>query len=117
MRERTEADKTVRLTLLGELDLASGDELAERLRQLRDSGQSVRVDLSKLAFIDSSGLGTLLRALTEARSDGWQLEVARQLSPRVERVAHIVGIARVLWPEEPEPGTADQASRPSPSIT
>ena len=113
MRERVEADETVRLILLGELDLAVGDELTGRLRQLRDSGRSVRLDLSKLAFIDSSGLRTLLLALTKARSDGWHLEIMRRLSPSVERVAQIVGVARVLWPDDPERGAADQASRSS----
>ena len=113
MRQRVEADETVRLILLGELDLAVGDELTGGLRQLSDSGRSVRLDLSKLAFIDSSGLRTLLVALTKARSDGWHLEIMRRLSPSVERVAQIVGVARVLWPDDPERGAADQASRTS----
>jgi hypothetical protein len=63
-----------------------------------------------LSFIDSSGIQAVLAALTDARWTGWQLEVAPKVSPTVERAANFVGIAQVLWPEEPTP------NRPAPRI-
>jgi anti-anti-sigma factor len=100
VRERQEADGTVRLTLVGELDLPVAETLTVRLEELRAAGDPVRLDLSQLAFIDSSGLQALLLALTDARWIGWRLEIAREVSPSVARAAQIVGIKQVLWPEE-----------------
>jgi anti-anti-sigma factor len=105
LRERLDADATLRLTVLGDLDIAAVDTLTERLHELHATDHPVRIDLSRLGFIDSSGVQALIVALAEARSDGWQLEVAREVSHSVARAAQIVGIARALWPEDPDPAT------------
>jgi anti-anti-sigma factor len=113
MRESVEADGRLRLTLLGDLDLAVADTLSARLEELKAAGSPVRLDLSRLAFIDSTGVQALLVALTDARWTGWRLEVAREVSPSVERAAQIVGIAEVLWPQErPAPGSDLTTSAP-----
>jgi anti-anti-sigma factor len=104
--EHVEADHTLRLTLLGDLDLAGADRLSARLAELKAAGGPVRIDLSKLNFVDSSGVQALLLAVTDARWSGWQLEVAPQVSPSVERAAQIVGIAQVLWPQDDDPAHA-----------
>lgn len=54
MCERLDADATLRLIVLGDLDIVT-DKLTARLRELHTTGHSVRLDLSQLAFIDSSG--------------------------------------------------------------
>jgi anti-anti-sigma factor len=114
-RERLDDDGTLHLTLLGDLDFSVAEQLSSRLEELKSADRPVRLDLSQLAFIDSSGLQALLLALTNARWIGWQLEVAPELSPSVERAAQIVGIAQVLWPEErPDPRSdATQAGDPA----
>lgn len=109
MRERLDPDGMLRLTLLGDLDLAVAERLTARLAELKDGGGPVRLDLSELAFIDSSGVQAILVALTDARWIGWPLEVAPEVSPTVERAAQIVGIAQVLWPQGPEPRRSDAA--------
>jgi anti-anti-sigma factor len=103
IRERFDADGMLRVTLLGELDLAEAHRLTARLAEHKSAERPVRLDLSKLAFIDSSGVQALLVALADARWQGWHLEVAREVSPTVERAAQIVGIAQVLWPQDPGP--------------
>jgi anti-sigma B factor antagonist len=103
MREHPDRKGTVRLTLLGDLDLTSAETLSARLAELKTAGQPVRLDLSRLSFIDSSGVQALLAALTDARWTGWQLEVAPKVSPTVERAAQVVGIAQVLWPQDVTP--------------
>ena len=117
IRERLETSGTLCLTVLGELDTAVTEKLSTRLRELKTIGRPVRLDLSQLGFIDSSGVQALLVALADARWDGWQLEVARQVSPSVERAAQIVGISQVLWPEsegpERAPSAEDQSAKPS----
>ena len=99
LREHREPHGTLRLLVLGDLDLTAADTLSRRLAELKAFGLRVRIDLSKLAFIDSSGIQAVLAALTDARWTGWELEVAREVSPAVERAAQIVGIAEVLWPQ------------------
>ena len=107
IREHRELDGTLRMTVLGDLDVTGSEILSTRLAELKASGLRVRIDLSKLAFLDSSGIQALLAALTDARWTDWQLEVAPEVSPAVERAAQIVGIAQVLWPADPHPKPKD----------
>ena len=100
LRETVEEDQAVRLTLLGDLDLAGAGTLSTRLEELKAAGRPCRLDLSQLNFIDSSGIQALLLALTDARWNGWPLEVAPEVSPTIQRAAQIVGIAQVLWPKD-----------------
>ena len=102
LRESVDPDQAVRLTLVGDLDLEAADVLTPRLAELKMTGRRTRLDLSQLRFIDSGGIQALLVALTDARWDGWALEVAPEVSPSVQRAAEIVGIAQVLWPQDPD---------------
>jgi anti-anti-sigma factor len=108
IRETVDEDQALRLTLLGDLDLTAADALGARLAVLKSAGRPARLDLSKLAFIDSFGIQALLLAVTDARWNGWPLEVAPTVSPSVERATQIVGIAQVLWPPEPLPSRTSQ---------
>lgn len=110
IREAVDEDQALRLTLLGDLDLTSAEALTTRLAALKAAGHPCRLDLSQLAFIDSTGIQALLLALTDARWNGWPLEIAPAVSPTVERAARIVGIAQVLWPSELRPSQTDQAT-------
>jgi anti-anti-sigma factor len=101
MRESHDDDGAVRLTLVGELDIAVADAVQERLRQHRDSGRPVRLDLSELEFIDSSGVQVVVLGLKHARRDGHELEVDRRISPSVERMVELMGIGPHLWPAQP----------------
>ena len=108
--ERLDAGGMLRLILLGDLDVAGAEALNARLAELKTAGRPVRLDLSRLAFIDSSGIQALIVTLTDARSTGWQLEVAPEVSPSVRRAAEIIGIARILWPADPEPNPSNAPS-------
>ncbi len=85
-------DGHLRLSLTGDLDLVSTPVLEHRLARLRVLRDPVRLDLSKLDFIDSTGLQVLIRELGEARAKHWELGVDRDISPLVMqlfRLAHI----------------------------
>src|SRR5947209_16081238 len=58
-------DDSVRLSLTGELDLASAPKLRARLAPLRARNSPVRLDLSKLEFIDSVGIHLLIRTIVK----------------------------------------------------
>ncbi len=100
MEERFERDGTLRLTLVGELDVAMVDHLSLRLRELRKGGYGVRLDLSGLDFIDSSGIRELIRQVAEARRDRWQLEVDGPMADQVARTIDLVGAHALLWPDD-----------------
>lgn len=97
--QESHGDGVVRLGVTGELDLASGEQLLMRVWQLLASGAWVRIDLSRLEFIDSRGIYALLRAIALGREAGIQrVEIDRQLTDRVREVFELTGIARKLWP-------------------
>jgi anti-anti-sigma factor len=100
IRDSVDADGAARLTLIGELDIAVVDGVEERLSQLREDGRRVRLDLSQLDFIDSSGVRAIVLGLKHARQSGHRLEVDRRISPTVERMIEIMGIGPQLWPED-----------------
>jgi anti-sigma B factor antagonist len=90
----------LRLTLSGELDLAAVPVLEERLEQLRSDRGTVRLDLSKLEFMDSAGLHLLLRWTNDARENGWTLEIDRDVSQVVKRLFELVGVECLLASED-----------------
>ena len=65
------------LTLGGELDLATVPVLQERLDDAMRGKAAVVIDLSRLRFIDSSGLELLVRAERHQRDSGGQLVLVR----------------------------------------
>jgi anti-sigma B factor antagonist len=87
------------LSLIGELDIAVADELATRLRQHQEQGLEVRLDLSRLEFIDSSGLRALMCAIDSSRRDGSLLTVGTEVTRAVRRVVEIVGAGSYFRPD------------------
>jgi anti-sigma B factor antagonist len=100
IQESVDADGAVRLALIGELDIAVADQVEDRLREQRGDGDPVRLDLSGLEFIDSSGVRAIVLGLRHARRDGSKVEVDRRVSPAVERMIEIMGIGPQLWPAD-----------------
>jgi anti-anti-sigma factor len=86
----------LRLTLLGELDMAAAPELEVRLRELQREGRSVLMDLSQLQFMDSSGLALVTRAINSSRSNGWAFVVDPDLSPQVRRLFRLTATDRFV---------------------
>ncbi|MEA2177744.1 MAG: anti-sigma factor antagonist [bacterium] len=59
----TEADGAARLEVTGELDIGTGAQLEDAVTRALDAGaRDVVVDLGGTTFLDSSGLGALIRA-------------------------------------------------------
>lgn len=100
LEERFERDGMLRLMLIGELDVAMIKHLSMRLRELRKGGYPVRLDLSALEFIDSSGIQEIIREISAARREGWELQVDGPMTDQVARALELVGARAFLWPEE-----------------
>jgi anti-sigma B factor antagonist len=84
------------VSLHGELDGATAKELEAEFVRIEATGVSrIVLDLSKLEFIDSTGLAVILRADTRAKNDGHVLRVLRP-NGQVRRVFEISGLDEVL---------------------
>ena len=84
----------VRITLEGELDIATAPEVEAALRDVADgpSSEPCVLDLRGLTFMDSSGLRTILSANGAARRDDRRLRLVAG-PPAVQRVFEICGVA------------------------
>ncbi len=82
------------LVLTGELDLATVD-LLEAALATAPGAPSATLDLSELAFMDSSGLRTMLAAHKRAKATGGEVVV---ICPQghVRRVLDVSGASEVL---------------------
>lgn len=92
----TQLDGWLRLSLTGELDRAAAPTLEQRLAPLRVNRVRVRLDLSKLEFIDSSGIHLLVQTIGEARLKHWEVEIESDLSPPVARLFKLVHLDRFV---------------------
>jgi len=70
-----------------------GAKLHDQLRELKESGQlNVVVDLSKVRFMNSSGLGMLIGGLSTMRNAGGDLRLANA----TDRIQSLLMIAKLL---------------------
>ncbi len=89
-------DGAVRVSLRGELDLSCARQMEEYFAAIDEQAPArVVVDLSGLAFIDSSGLRMLLLADARAREHGYELVLLAGPEP-VQRVFEMTGALDVL---------------------
>jgi anti-sigma B factor antagonist len=85
---------TVHLT--GELDLATRPEMESALGTAEAAGvPTICIDLRKLSFIDSTGIGSLLAATDRGRRNGHRVEFLLSHGP-VDRALRICGVAALL---------------------
>ena len=69
--EERRLEGTAVLTLFGELDLVSSEEVSARIDALRTAGVPVLLDLDELDFMDSSGLRLVLSASEVSDAGDW----------------------------------------------
>jgi anti-sigma B factor antagonist len=89
--EERAADGSTQLAVRGDLDLASAPRLEARLAELAGAGTTVRLDVSGLEFVDSSGVRVLVNAVREAREGSWRLLIAGEPAAQVKRIFELVG--------------------------
>ncbi len=71
-------DGLVHVALVGELDLSTVSKVQDELRRVEaDSPPTVVVDLSKLSFLDSTGLRCIVTADERAREAGRRVVIVR----------------------------------------
>jgi len=84
------------LAVRGEVDVYSAPALNDGLNALLDSGaEAVVVDLTQVAFLDSTGLGVLVAARTTARDAGSALPIVCDHA-RILKLFKITGLDSVF---------------------
>lgn len=89
-------DGFVHVGLVGELDLSTVAKVQEELRRVEESAPAtVVLDLSKLRFLDSTGLRCIVTADERAREAGRRMVIVRGPDP-VQRVFSITRLEERL---------------------
>ena len=86
----------MRLVVEGELDLANAPQLDAALERAFTQVDEVVLDLSKVEFIDSSGLHAVLAAVRESRVNGKRLLISSSLRAQVRRLFTLAGMGGAL---------------------
>jgi anti-anti-sigma factor len=97
------AGRTV-LSVSGEIDTQTTDELRGRVDELDVSHRTLVLDLHGVDFVDSSGLGALLGIKKQQDRGGGSLLLTR-MSDSVARIIEITKMDRVfdILPDDPSP--------------
>ncbi len=88
--EQSDGTATVRCS--GRLVAGVGDLLYNQVRELTPTSRHIVLDFSELAHMDSSGLGTLVRAYVHAKSASCTLELVNIGKP----IRQLLGITHML---------------------
>ena len=87
---RAEGPGVNRVMLSGELDMATAPQLADALAEAPRDCVALIVDLSELAFMDSTGLKTILSAHARFAEAGCRLVLIAG-RPQVQKVFELTG--------------------------
>ena len=82
------------VTVRGEVDLETAPQLAETLAELANG--TIRVDMSAVTFLDSSGLNALTAAHRHITRAGRRMIICGPLDPIVQQVFEITGLDDVF---------------------
>jgi anti-sigma B factor antagonist len=95
------------LRVTGEVDVYTAPVLRERIHDLAAKGAvHIIADLSRVDFLDSTGLGVLVGGLKRVREDGGSLTPVIT-STCVLHILQITGLTRVLPPQPSVPAAID----------
>jgi anti-anti-sigma factor len=88
---------TVTATVTGDFDMQATFAVEPALEDALDRPEldALEIDLSRLRFIDSTGIGVLLRVEAEARARGVALTIV-PAPPEVQRVFVVSGVGDAL---------------------
>ena len=80
----------------GEIDLATSPDLRAALTAPAAQAPTVVLDLRKVTFIDSSGLGVIVGQQKRSQEDGLRFSVAVDRTSPVQRILDLSGLVKIL---------------------
>ena len=93
--ESRESDEGASVVVRGEVDMATAPQLDAALETV---GGNVVVDLAGVTFLDSSGIGVLVRAAQRSQATGHALRT-RAERDNVWRTLQVTNLADLLHPD------------------
>ncbi len=96
MDTKRREDGVVVLSLEKRLDAPASPELKKAVRKLVDKGElNIVLDMERIAFVDSSGLGALVSSLKTVTAAGGDLRMAA-LIPEVRALIELTRLDKVF---------------------
>lgn len=89
--------------LAGEIDVYTSPKVKDALGELIDAGRyHLVIDLEKVRYIDSTGLGVLIGALKRVREHGGSIGIVCT-NPQIKKIFEITGLVKIfaIFGDEP----------------
>jgi anti-anti-sigma factor len=87
---------TGKLLLSGEIDLDSSQEVRDNIKKLIESANIVEVNLSKVNYIDSSGIAALVEGMQMAKSVSGKKFALTDVSNEVMKVIELAHLDKIF---------------------
>jgi len=113
--ERGEGDATT-IFVAGDLDLATAPDLSRVLGEALAGGQRVRLDISGVQFMDSTGLAAIIQPLRQRGAQTRRLALVGRLQSQPRKLLDLAGVVGTLLPIESsrtDAGDVDEADQPA----
>jgi anti-sigma B factor antagonist len=80
----------------GELDVRTAPDLRDMVERIIAGGdRRVVIDLNQVDYLDSTGLGALVRSARCVHAANGELQIVCE-APRIQRIMEIAGLSRIL---------------------
>lgn len=99
VKEISTSEKDITLKVEGEIDVFTAPQLREKLMPLCQHGSRIHLDLSKVNYIDSTGLGVLVGAYKAQRASNGRL-ILTGMNDRIMRLFRITNLHEIIEIEE-----------------
>jgi anti-sigma B factor antagonist len=110
--ETTQRGDASILTLIGEIDVYTAPRLRQSIVDLVDGGaRRIVVDMEKVDFLDSTGLGVLVEGLKRVRTHDGELSIVAT-SDKIKKIFDITGLNKA-FPIHSSVDEAAQEAAPS----
>jgi anti-anti-sigma factor len=101
-----------RLAVRGEVDLESSPSLEVAIGQHARHGRKLHIDLSRVTFLDSSGIRLLVTTLRRSQREGFAYRVTLPRSAAARRALEVCRVDDLLVPQSQPGPTAAPARTP-----
>ena len=109
---QSEGDTYV-VDLTGEIDVHTVPTVKDALKRLTDDGHyELVINLQRVDYIDSTGLGALVEVQKLAREHDGAVTIVLT-NPRIMKIFDIMGLAKVFWIFDNEQNAVKQLRRPA----
>ncbi|MBA4496006.1 STAS domain-containing protein [Paenactinomyces guangxiensis] len=92
-------EKDITILVEGEIDVYTAPQLREKLLPYCQNGRTIVIDLSKVDYIDSTGIGVLIGAYKAQRATYGKL-ILTGMNARLLRIFKITGLHEIIEIEE-----------------